>query len=108
MSSDHGPSEAGKRYASAHEAHYTANDQRAALGLYQDLLSGFPESPEAGYARSQIQNIVHSAVPRKALFDAQAELARTYLEESNEESEVVNPAPASRLQDVSRAPEQGD
>lgn len=107
MSNDNGPSEAGARYTSAYEAHYTAKNLRAALGLYQALLSDFPEAPEAGYARSQIQNIVHTAVPIKELFDAQAALALTYLEESNDESEVVNPAPASRLQDVSRAPVQG-
>ena len=108
MSSDNGPSEAGERYATAHEAHYTAKDRRAALGLYEDLLSDFPESPEAGYARSQIQNIVHSAVPAELLFEAQAELARQFLEEPVEESNVVEMASPSARQGASPAPERGD
>jgi hypothetical protein len=67
--------EAGLLYATAHTAHYTAKDLHEALQLYQGVMSAHPDTREAGYARSQIQNIVIATVPKQALFDAQVELA---------------------------------
>ncbi len=108
MSSHDGPPEADERYTTAHDAHFAEKDQHAALGLYEDLLSDFPESQEAGYARSQIQNIVHNVVPLRVLVEIQAELARQYFEGPVEESTIVELATSSRQQDASPAPEQGD
>ena len=42
-----------------------------------------PDSKEAGYARSQIQNIVHAVVPEQALTGAQADLALTYIDQGD-------------------------
>jgi hypothetical protein len=80
MSTAPGPSAAGQRYKSALAAHYTAKNLREALELYKAILSGFPDSDEAGFARSQIQNIVRAVVPEQVLFDLQANLALTYFE----------------------------
>ena len=72
--------EAGQQYAAAHAAHYTTKDLQDALGLYQDVMVAHPDTPEAEYSRSQIQNIAHSVVPKQELLDAQVELALAHLE----------------------------
>ena len=71
--------EAGRQYAAAHEAHYTTKDLSEALELYRDILTAHPETREAEYSRSQIQNIVSSIVPKQELFDAQVELALAHV-----------------------------
>jgi hypothetical protein len=37
-------------------------------------------APEAGYSRTQVQNIVNAVVPKQELLDAQMELALARLE----------------------------
>jgi len=62
--------EAGKQYAEAlHEA----------LKLYKAIMAEHPNTKEAEYSRTQIQNIVQSVVPKQRLLDAQVELALTCL-----------------------------
>ena len=80
MSNETATTEAGPQYEAAHEMHYTAKNLREALGLYKGILAMHPDSKEAGYARSQIQNIVHSLVPKEVLTDTQAELALSYID----------------------------
>ncbi len=67
--------DAGTLYAAAYAAHYTTKDLQAALGLYRSLMSSHPDTPEAGYSRSQIQHIAKAIVPKEKLFDAQVDLA---------------------------------
>ena len=69
------PTQAGKRYAAAHLAHYSAKNLHDAIGLYRGVMSTYPEAPEAGYARAQIHNIVSAVVPKEELFDTQMRLA---------------------------------
>lgn len=69
------PTDAGQDYAAAHAAHYGSKDLRGALDLYRDVIATHPNTQEAGYSRSQIQNIVTSVVPKQALFDVQVDLA---------------------------------
>lgn len=70
---------AARSYATAHEAHYESKDLRHALKLYGDIMATYPESAEAGYSRSQIQNIARSVVPEDELLAAEAALASSQL-----------------------------
>jgi hypothetical protein len=67
-------SEIGTQYAEAHLAHYGEKDLRRALELYKGIIAIHPDTQEAGYSRSQVQNIVNSVVPKQELFDAQVAL----------------------------------
>ncbi|MBN2293594.1 MAG: hypothetical protein JXM70_14285 [Pirellulales bacterium] len=67
--------ESGQQYAAAYAAHYTGRDLPRALQLYREVMASHPGTREEGYARSQIQNIVNSVVPKQELLDAQIELA---------------------------------
>ena len=74
------PSEPDRRYASAHELHYGSKNLRGALDHYLEIMVIDAGTPEAGYARSQIDNIVKAVVPEQTLFDAQVELAGRHLQ----------------------------
>ena len=76
--------DAGTLYAAAYAAHYTAKDLHVALGLYRSLMSSHPDTPEAGYSRSQIQHIVKAIVPKEKLFDAQVDLALACFEHGDQ------------------------
>lgn len=78
-----GLTQAGLQYAAAHEAHYGTKDLRGALELYKGIVVEHPDSQEAGYSLSQIQNIVNVVVPKEELFDAQVGLASAHLSPSN-------------------------
>lgn len=67
--------EAGRDYAAAYAAHYTGHDLPEALQLYLKVISAHPGAKEAGYARSQAQNIINGTVPDQELLDAQVKLA---------------------------------
>lgn len=70
--------EAGRHYAEAYEMHYEMNDYHAALMGYKSIVAEYPDSKEAEYSRSQIQNIVRDVVPKQVLYDAQLDLALSY------------------------------
>lgn len=80
MSIDVATTEAGQRYASAYAAHYKTKDLSVALELYTAVTTSYPDTQEAEYARSQIQNIVKSVVPKQILLDAHVELIRAHFE----------------------------
>ena len=67
--------EAGRSYAAAYAAHYTDHDLPTALQLYLKVISAHANTTEAGYARSQAQNIINATVPDQELLDAQVKLA---------------------------------
>lgn len=67
--------EAGRQYAAAHAAHYVARDLPLALQLYKAVLASHPSTEEAGYSRTQVQNLVNAVVPQQELLEAQMELA---------------------------------
>jgi hypothetical protein len=75
-----GLTEAAQQYAEAHAAHYTAKDLREALRLYRGVIAAHPNTQEAGYSQSQIQNIVNAVVPKQELLDAQVDLALAHFE----------------------------
>jgi hypothetical protein len=71
MRNDTGRTEASRQYAAAHAAHYEKKDLREALALYKGILAAHPDTQEAGYSRSQIQNIIKETVPQRELFEAE-------------------------------------
>jgi len=72
--------EAAREYAAAYAAHYSERDLAKALRLYEKIMASHASAPEAGYSRTQVQNIVHAVVPEQELLDAQIELALARLE----------------------------
>lgn len=54
---------ANQQYEAAHEPRYTKQDLLGALRLYEDLISAPPDTPEAQYTRTQLQNTANSVVP---------------------------------------------
>ena len=68
MRNDTGLTEASQKYAAAYAAHYETKDLREALELYRGIVAAHPDTQEAGYSRSQIQNIVNEVVPERELF----------------------------------------
>ncbi len=76
--------DAGRLYASAYAAHYTARNLHMAFELYMSLIASHPDTSEAGYSRSQIQNIANAVVPKEKLFQAQVDLALPYFEKRDQ------------------------
>ncbi len=73
---------AGDDYAVAYSAHYKAKDLNEALTLYQGVIGAHPDSPEAGFSRSQVGNIARAVVPKEELLDAQVGMVLAQLAKS--------------------------
>jgi len=73
--------EAGQQYATAYDAHYKTKDVYKAFKLYESLIAAHPDTQEAGYSRSQVQNIVNTVVPKQKVMDALVELALNHFEQ---------------------------
>ncbi|MBN2343129.1 MAG: hypothetical protein JXX29_19190 [Deltaproteobacteria bacterium] len=67
--------ESSRQYAAAYELHYGSENLREAFTHYQNILREHPKSKEAGYARSQLQNIIRGMVPKEELLESQVKLA---------------------------------
>ena len=70
----------GQQYAAAYDAHYKTKDMCKAFKLYGRIIAAHPDTHEAGYSRSQVQNIVNAVIPKQKVMDALVELARTHFE----------------------------
>ena len=75
MREDTEMTEAGRHYAAAYNTHYKTKDLRKAFELYKDVMVDHPDTKEAGYSKSQIQNIVNAVVPKEERFETQMDLA---------------------------------
>ncbi|UCF00904.1 MAG: hypothetical protein JSV14_10930 [Deltaproteobacteria bacterium] len=73
--------EVGQQYATAYEAHYTTKDMYKAFKLYGRIIAAHPDTHEAGYSRSQLQNIVNAVIPKQKVMDALVELGLTHFEQ---------------------------
>jgi len=73
--------EVSRQYASAYDAHYTAKAIHKAFALYEHIIADHPDTREAGYSRSQVQNIVNAVVPKKKIMDSLLELARIHFDQ---------------------------
>ena len=47
-----------------------SEDLPKAFKLYRGIIADYPETEEAGYSLSQVQNIVNAVVPKKEVMDA--------------------------------------
>jgi hypothetical protein len=99
MNKDTEFTETGRQYAAAYAAHYTKRDLPMALQLYRDVIASHPGDPEAGYSRTQIQNIINTVVPQQKLLDANIELAVAHFrqEGSADVERISAKQPASQL-----------
>ena len=68
-----------QQYATALAAHYTTKDLHAAIGHYNRIIVAHPDSPEAGYSRTQILNIANRIIPKDALLESQMNMALALL-----------------------------
>lgn len=93
MKIDTGRTEASQQYAAAHTAHYETKDLRQALELYQGILAAHPDTQEAGYSRSQIQNIIKEVVPGRELFEAQVGMAMAHFAGDREQERRIPVTP---------------
>jgi len=80
MREDKSNTEIGRLYENAQLMRYDTKDLLKAMELYESIIAKDPESPEAEYSRTQIQNIVKLKVPKQELLNSNAELARTHIE----------------------------
>jgi hypothetical protein len=80
MRNEAAPTEAGQQYAAAHAMHYKTKDLYKALGLYEGVMAANPDTHEAEYSRTQIQNIAKSVVPKEDLLAAQIKVTRAHLQ----------------------------
>jgi hypothetical protein len=95
MSDDSALTEAAREYALAYAVHYSERDLAMALQLYKNIIASHASAPEAGYSRTQVQNIVNAVVPKQELLDAQMELALARLE--HQISPDAEPTPIAPL-----------
>ncbi|TNF75814.1 MAG: hypothetical protein EP299_05835 [Acidobacteria bacterium] len=96
MKNDTGLTEASRQYAAAYAAHYGTKNLREALEFYKGIVAAHPDSQEAGYSRSQIQNIVTSVVPKKELLDAAVDLALACFEREKSNGREAGSGHATR------------
>lgn len=76
------PTEAGLQYAEAYEAHYGAKNVHTAFDLYNRIIAKHPESREADFCRSQLQNILKAVVPKQKIAEAMQPLMTAYFEQT--------------------------
>ena len=95
MSNDKAPTAAARQYAAAHAAHYATKDLFEALELYRGVMAAHPNTQEADYSRTQIDNIVKSVVPQEELLAAQIDLTLARL--AHKGPSDVEPAPLTPL-----------
>ena len=80
MSDDTELTGAGRQYAAAYEIHYATKNLLEAFKLYKAIMTAHPGTREAGYAKSQIQNIVNAVVPKEERLGVQMDLAAAVFE----------------------------
>jgi hypothetical protein len=56
-------------------------DIHKAFTLYEDIIAAHPDTKEAGYSRSQVQNIVNAVVPKKEIMDSSMKLVRIHFDQ---------------------------
>jgi hypothetical protein len=67
-------------YRKAHDMHYKTKDLPKAFKLYRGIIADYPETKEAGYSLSQVQNIVNAVVPKQEVMDALVALTLAHFE----------------------------
>ena len=101
MSSLNELTEVGREYAAAYAEQYTGHRLPEALQLHLKLIASYPGTREAGYSRTQAQNIINATVPDQELLDAQVALAVVHFEKDGPPDGTRNPS-ASMNSDLSK------
>jgi hypothetical protein len=73
------PTAAQQRYAQAYAAQYAGHDLLDALQAYGEVIATHPDSPEAGYSRTQILGIAKRVVPAEELLASHKALILSHL-----------------------------
>jgi len=84
--------ESGRDYAAAYATHYTDRDLPTALQLYLKVAASHPGTKEAGYSRSQAQNIINATVSDQELLDVQVALAVEHFAKDDPPDGMRNPS----------------
>jgi hypothetical protein len=93
MRNETGLIEASQQYAAAYAAHYGTKNLREALEFYKGIVAAHPDTQEAGYSRSQIQNIIKETVPQRELFEAQVGMAMAHFGGDRQQERRIPVAP---------------
>jgi len=80
MKNNNSVTEAGKQYTAAHDVHYKTKELPRAFQLYRDIIADHPDTKEAGYSLSQVQNIVKDVVPKQEVLDSLVAMALDHFE----------------------------
>jgi hypothetical protein len=80
------PATAAEQYSQAYATHYTKRDFLGALQAYGQVIESHPGVVEAGYARSQIKNIVNLVVPAGELLTSQIAQAVEHLQRAGDDA----------------------
>lgn len=75
-----------QQYALAYGLHYETENLKQAFEQYKHILQEFPDTREAGYARSQIQHIVNATVPREKILESQMKLATAAFDQTSKQN----------------------
>ncbi len=75
--------EPSEQYTVAYESHYVDQNLREALDRYVALIDMHPNSVEADYSRTQIQNIAKAVVPEDEILCSLVQLVRKRFESMN-------------------------
>ena len=72
---------ADQNYTKAHDMHYKTKDLPEAFKLYRSIIADYPETKDAGYSLSQVQNIVNAVVPKQEVMDSLVALTLAHFEQ---------------------------
>lgn len=85
---------AARKYAAAQVTHYTDKDLRKAFVSYNDIIVSHPDSPEAGYSRTQILNMATRILNEDELLESQMRLALAKLDSTIIDDRIADLASA--------------
>ena len=72
---------AGQDYEKAYGMHYKTKDLPKAFKLYRGIIADYPDTNEARYSLSQVQNIVNVMVPKQEVMDALVALTLAHFDQ---------------------------
>lgn len=73
--------QADQQYEKAYSTHYTMKNLYEAFVLYASIMVEYPDTKEAGYSRTQVENIVNAVVSKQEITDVLMDLALSHLKQ---------------------------
>ena len=74
----------GEDYTKAYDMHYKTKDLPKAFNLYRGVIADYPNTDEARYSLSQVQNIVNTVVPKHEVMDALVAMTLAHFKQDKE------------------------